>query len=87
MDPKARKLSAGPLEYLTKEQVREIHSAALEIQEDLHQALDKLQHVILNLSRTYYWKAINYGYLKVPVSSLGWVPGLKCPHSQVFEKF
>jgi hypothetical protein len=31
MDPKARKLSAGPLEYLTKEQVREIHSAALEI--------------------------------------------------------
>ena len=65
MDPNARKLSAGPFEYLTKEQVREIHSAALEI----------------------YWKAINYGYLKVPVSSLGWVPGLKCPHSQVFEKF
>lgn len=42
MDPKARKLSAGPLEYLTKEQVREIHSAALEILEDLDQALDKL---------------------------------------------
>jgi len=42
MDPNARKFSAGPLEYLTKEQVREIHSAALEILEDLDQALDKL---------------------------------------------
>ena len=35
MDPNARKFSAGPLEYLTKEQMREIHSAALEILEDL----------------------------------------------------
>ena len=35
MDPNARKLSAGPFEYLTKEQMREIHSAALEILEDL----------------------------------------------------
>ncbi len=72
MDPNARKFSAGPLEYLTKEQVREIHSAALEIQEDLDQALDKLQHVVLNLSRTYYWKAINYGYLKV-ARQLSWM--------------
>jgi trimethylamine--corrinoid protein Co-methyltransferase len=35
MDPNARKFSADPLEYLTKEQMREIHSAALEILEDL----------------------------------------------------
>jgi trimethylamine--corrinoid protein Co-methyltransferase len=35
MDPNARKFSARPLEYLTKEQMREIHSAALEILEDL----------------------------------------------------
>ena len=35
MDLNARKLSAGPLEYLTKEQMREIHSAALEILKDL----------------------------------------------------
>jgi len=35
MDPNTRKFNAGPLEYLTKEQMREIHSAALEILEDL----------------------------------------------------
>ena len=35
MDPNARKFCAMPLEYLNEEQIREIHSAALEILEGL----------------------------------------------------
>ena len=35
MDPNVRRFNAAPLEYLTHEQMKEIHSAALEILEDL----------------------------------------------------